>query len=74
MPRGPKSAKTGKFNADAFSGALEELRLVVCGILAGLREATFDEPLTADVVVSVVAEAASGYRAESGARTPRTMP
>lgn len=38
-----KAPRRGKFNADAFSGALEELRLAVCSILAELRKATFDE-------------------------------
>jgi hypothetical protein len=39
-----KAPRRGKFNADAFSLALEELRLAVCSVLAELREATFDEP------------------------------
>lgn len=39
-----KATRHGKFDANAFSGALEELRLAVCGLLADLREPTFDQP------------------------------
>ncbi len=39
-----KVTRRGKFDADAFSNSLEELRLAVCEILAELREATFTQP------------------------------
>jgi hypothetical protein len=39
-----KAPRRGEFDANTFSGALEELRLAVCGVLAELREASFDQP------------------------------
>ena len=39
-----KVTRRGKFDTDAFNSSLAELRLAVCGILAELREATFDQP------------------------------
>jgi hypothetical protein len=39
-----EAPRRGKFNANAFSGTLEELRRAVCGILAELREVAHDEP------------------------------
>jgi len=38
-----EAARHGRFDANAFSGALGELRLAVCGVLAELRKATFDQ-------------------------------
>jgi hypothetical protein len=39
-----EATRHGKFDANAFSGALEELRLRVCGVLGELRETAFDQP------------------------------
>jgi hypothetical protein len=38
------ATRRGKFDANRFSNALEELRLAVCGVLAELRETTHDQP------------------------------
>ncbi len=39
-----KATRQGKFDANAFRGALEELRHAVCDVFADLREPTFDQP------------------------------
>jgi hypothetical protein len=39
-----KATRQDRFDANSFSGALEELRLAVCGVLAQLRGATVDQP------------------------------
>jgi hypothetical protein len=38
-----EGARRGRFDARAFGYALEELRLVVCGVLADMRKATLDQ-------------------------------
>lgn len=38
-----EAARQGKFNANAFRDTLGELRFAVCGVLAELRKATFDQ-------------------------------
>lgn len=39
-----KSTRQGKFDTNAFSGALEELRVAVCGVLVDLRKEMLDQP------------------------------
>jgi hypothetical protein len=39
-----KVTRRGRFGANAFSSALEELRLLACDVLAELRKTTFDQP------------------------------
>lgn len=39
-----KATRYSKFDANAFGGALEELRLAVCGVLGELRETSPNQP------------------------------